>query len=248
MLSDFHVHTKYSDGRDDPESVVLYALDKGCDKLGFSDHSYTFFDQSYCMKSRDIPKYRKEINDLKEKYKDKIAIFLGIEQDFYSKKSPKNYDYAIGSVHYLRVGGKYYEIDGNKETFVKTVQDAFGGDYISACEKYFDTIRKFAGRDRISIIGHFDVVSKFNGDGSLFDESDPRYVKAYKKAAKALVKAGKIFEINTSGYRKKRRSDVYPAKPIRDYIKSLGGKFILSSDSHKKEDLFFAFDEFIKES
>lgn len=247
MYKDYHVHTTYSDGKDGMESIVLYALSKGCTELGFSDHSYTFFDESYCIKSRDIPKYFKEIKGLKAKYGDKIKLLVGVEQDFYSRKSIKNYDYAIGSVHYFKVGNNYYPIDEDKGEFVKTVEEFFGGDYYRACEKYYATIKKFAKRDKISIIGHFDVISKFNGDGSLFNENDPRYIRAWKAAAKALVKKGKIFEINTSGYRKKRRSDVYPAKPIRDYVKSIGGKFILSSDTHQKEDLFFAFDEFIKE-
>ena len=83
-----------------------------------------------------------------------------------------------------------------------------------------------------------------NGDGKFFDETAERYVKAYKTAAKALVMAGKTFEINTGAYRKKLRCDAYPAKPVREYIKSIGGKFILSSDAHKKQDLFFAFEEY----
>ena len=244
VKKDYHVHTTYSDGKDDMESVVKYAVKNGCTELGFSDHSYTFFDESYCMKRSSIPAYFKEIERLKKTYGDKIKILVGIEQDYYSKTSVKNYDYAIGSVHYFKANGRYYPIDESKEGFISAVNEIFNGDYLSACENYFATVKKFAGINGVKIIGHFDLITKYNGDGELFDESSERYIKAYKTAAKALVKAGKVFEINTGAYRKKLRGDAYPDKPVREYIKSIGGKFLLSSDAHKKEDLFFAFDEF----
>ena len=247
MLKDYHVHTVYSDGKNTPEEVVLYAIEKGANELGFSDHSYTFFDRSYCIKKSEIKKYVKEINVLKEKYKDSIKIKVGVEQDFYSKTSVKPFDYAIGSAHYLYKDGGYYEIDGGKEKFINVVKEHFEGDYYSACEQYFNTISKFAKRDEISFIGHFDLIAKYNGNKELFDENNTRYIKAYKRAVDILVKAGKTFEINTGAYRKKLRSMPYPAKPIIKYIKSKGGKFILSSDAHRKEDLFFAFTEFEKE-
>ena len=69
MLRDFHTHTIYSDGGNTPEEMVLAAIDRGLECIGFSDHSYTFFDESYCMKLEAIPEYIAEIAGLKEKYK-----------------------------------------------------------------------------------------------------------------------------------------------------------------------------------
>ena len=73
VKKDYHIHTTYSDGKDDMESVVIAAIDSGASEIGFSDHSYTFFDQSYCMK-KDYRKYIAEIKKLKTKYSDKIKI------------------------------------------------------------------------------------------------------------------------------------------------------------------------------
>ena len=244
IKKDLHVHTVYSDGKDTPESIVLYAIKKGIKEIGFSDHSYTFFDESWCMCKDKIKEYAAEINLLKEKYKDKIIVKCGIEQDFYSAESTDKYEYAIGSVHYLFKDGKYLPVDESKEKFVEIVKGFFGGDYHAFCEEYFNTVVKFSERKDIGIIGHFDLATKFNEDNALFDENNDRYARAAFSAAEKLVKSGKVFEINTGAISRGYKTDAYPAKRIREFIKSLGGKFILSSDSHKKETLLFGFDKF----
>lgn len=247
IKKDYHVHTVYSDGKDSLEDVVLSAIDKGMSEIGFSDHSYTFFDQSYCVKREKTEEYIAEISRLKEKYAGKIKILCGIEQDFYSTEPTDKFDYAIGSVHYLKKDGVFIPVDESKEILAAGVKECFGGDYLSACEEYYKTVGEFSEREDIKIIGHFDLIAKFNGDGSLFDEQNGRYISAWQNAAEKLVKSGKVFEINTGALRKGLRSDAYPAKSIRDYIKSIGGKFVLSSDSHKKEDLLFSFELFENE-
>ena len=54
MKRDFHVHTTFCDGINTPEEIVISAISRGMDKIGFSGHSYTFFDEEYCMKKADI--------------------------------------------------------------------------------------------------------------------------------------------------------------------------------------------------
>ena len=49
IREDFHVHTVFSDGKDTPEDMVLSAIERGMTAIGFSDHSTTPCDQSYCM-------------------------------------------------------------------------------------------------------------------------------------------------------------------------------------------------------
>ena len=248
IKKDLHIHTTYSDGRDDPESIVLYAIEKGLEEIGFSDHSYTFFDESWCMPKNRIRDYVAEINRLKAKYGDRISVKCGVEQDYYSEESTDCYDYAIGSVHYVYKNGSFLQVDESAEVITDAVKKFFYGDVYAFCEEYFNTVAKFSERDDIKIIGHFDLVAKFNDKGALFDENNERYVKAYKSAAEKLVKSGKTFEINTGAISRGYRTDAYPCKPIREYIKSLGGKFLLSSDAHKKENVRYAFDKFGSET
>ena len=37
---DLHIHTTYADGKDKPEEIVVEAINRGFDSIGFSEHSY----------------------------------------------------------------------------------------------------------------------------------------------------------------------------------------------------------------
>lgn len=241
---DFHVHSVYSDGSDKIEDIILKAIDKGMTEIGISDHSFTSFDQSYCIKKEDINRYIDEINSLKEKYRDKISIYCGIEQDYYSDLSADIFDYSIGSVHYVKTDNVYIPVDENIEIINDAVKKYFNNDIYSFIELYYDTVSKVAEKTGCSIIGHFDLVSKFNRDNSLFDESSERYTSAWKKAAERLIPFNLPFEINTAPLYRKLKNDAYPNDVIRRYIKDRGGSFILSSDSHSMSCLCMCFDEF----
>ena len=240
-LSDLHIHSLYCDGKDTLEDLVLEAIRKNMDKIGFSSHSYTFFDESYCIKKEKIQDYKNEISYLKEKYKDKIEILCGIEQDFYSDEPFDDYDYVIGSVHYLKIGDSYIAIDLSKQGFIDAVKTYYDGDFYRLAEDYFSTVSKIKNVD---IIGHFDLLTKFNEGYCLFDEGNERYINAYKKALDILLLQDVIFEINTGAIARGYKSQPYPSHEILNYIKSNGGKTILSSDCHSKEMLMFEFDKY----
>ena len=70
MLCNLHTHTTFSDGKHDPEANILSALDKNMCSLGFSDHSFTAPDTSYCMPKEQYAAYWQEIDELKKKYAD----------------------------------------------------------------------------------------------------------------------------------------------------------------------------------
>lgn len=245
MLCDYHIHSVYSDGSNTPEQLVEEAVNKGLEQIGISDHSYTFFDKSYCMQKEKIDEYLKSISDLKKRYENRIKIFCGIEQDYYSDESTKIYDYSIGSVHYVKVQDEYIPIDETKEILKNAADKYFFGDMLSLCELYFETLSNVITKTNCRIIGHFDLISKFNKNDAMFDENDSRYVDAWKKCADKLLKYDVPFEINTSSYYRGLRYDAYPKKEIREYIKQNNGKFILSSDSHDKKNICSNFDLFI---
>ncbi|MBQ3816826.1 MAG: histidinol-phosphatase [Clostridia bacterium] len=244
VLRDLHTHTLFSDGKNSPEEMVKQAIALKMECIGFSDHSYTFFDESYCMKKGTEQKYREETAALKEKYKEQIEILCGVEQDYYSETCPSSYDYAIGSVHYIKMENEYIPVDESKEILISAAEKYFGGDIYALAEEYFKTVSKVLEKTGADIIGHFDLISKFNEKGELFDKTHPRYKNAWKSAADMLLKFGKPFEINTGAIVRGYKSEPFPSKDIINYIKSRGGKFILSSDSHKKENLCFEFSEY----
>lgn len=243
-MRDLHTHTIYSDGKSTAEEMVLAALGKGLTEIGISDHSYTFFDESYCMRKDRIVAYKEEIAALREQYRGRISVLCGVEQDAYSAESTEGYDYAIGSAHYLRVEGVCYPLDERAEDFEALCLGKFGGDYYALAEAYFDLVSVFAERADVSIVGHFDLVAKYNEGGRLFDETHPRYLAAAKRAADKLLAAGKTFEINTGAIARGYRSAPYPAPALLDYVRSRGGSLMLASDAHTPDRIAFAFDRY----
>ena len=246
-LADYHVHTVFCDGKNTPEEMVKAALEKGMEAIGFSGHSHTAFDESWCMSVDGTAAYRKEIARLKKAYAGKIKIFCGVEQDYFSDASTEGYDYVIGSVHYLCVNGEYIPVDESAEDLKAAAEKQFGGDMMALCEKYYRTAANVCEKTNCDIIGHFDLITKFNNGGALFDENDPRYIAAWQKAADKLLRSGKVFEINTGAISRGYRTQPYPSADIRSYIKAKGGTFILSGDSHSADTLCFQFDRWNSE-
>ena len=240
---DFHVHTDFCDGGASPEEMVRAALAGGLDALGFSGHSHTAFDESWCMSVPGTAAYRAEIARLKSEYAGQIAIYCGVEQDMYSDAPTAGYDYVIGSVHYLRVGGAYLPVDESAAIQRDAAERFFGGDIYGFVEEYYRQLAQVQQATGCGVVGHFDLVSKFNADGALFDECHPRCVAAWRAAADALLASGAIFEINTGGISRGWRSVPYPAPPILDYLIARGARFLLSGDAHRPAGLRFGFAE-----
>lgn len=240
---DYHTHTCFSDGHHTPEEMVRAAIAKGMPQIGFSDHSYTAFDESYCISKEKLGEYRQTIAELKQKYENQITILCGIEQDFYSQTPTNDYDYVIGSVHYVSAKGRYLAVDETPEILQSGVQELFDGDYYELAEAYFANVAEVAEKTDCDIIGHFDLVSKFNRENALFYERHPRYVQAWKQAADKLLTSGKCFEINTGAIARGYQTRPYPAPEMIDYIRTRGGVFLLSSDSHQIQNLCFDFEK-----
>lgn len=242
--SDFHVHSKFSDGGSFAEDVVLSAIDKGLDAIGFSEHSYTPMDFPYCLHLDKIEEYAKECARLKEKYKDKIDVYHGIEQDYYAPLPPDGYDYVIGSAHWIKTPDGHIPVDSRSEILREGAEKYFGGDIYALVEEYYRMVGEVVEKWNADVVGHFDLITKFiELDPTLFDESHPRYVAAWQKAADRLLETGAVFEINTGAISRKCRTTPYPAPQIYEYLRERGAKFILSSDSHSAETIVFKFDE-----
>lgn len=240
MISNFHTHTTFCDGKNTPEEVVLAAIEKGFSVIGFSGHGYTDFDLRYCMK--DSCGYIKEINRLKEKYKRDIQIYLGVEEDAFSPVNRSDFDYIIGSSHYFHINNQYYPIDSNYDYFKKCL-DAFNYDVIRLSEVYYNCFCDYIKSRKPDIIGHFDLITKFDElDTSLF-LNNMKYNKIAEKYVAEAAKSGCIFEVNTGAIARKLRTRPYPNENLLYALRKLGAKLILGSDSHNVETLDFGFDE-----
>ena len=243
IFRDFHIHSRYGDGADTIEDIIRYAISKGIEEIGFSEHSYTSFDLSYCMMFEDIEKYNAEVKYLKEKYKDQIKIHLGIEQDYFAVTPTDGYEYVIGAVHYVKFGEDYIPIDCDAKTIKDAVEKYCDGDIYKFCEEYYATVAKSAKKMHPDIVAHVDLVTKFNEQEPMIDENNPRYVAAWKNAVDELLGDCNLFEINTGAITRGYRTTPYPSSAILNYLKSKGADIILSGDSHRKEAVCYKYEE-----
>ena len=244
MLQDLHTHTCFCDGDDTPEEMVLSAIEKGLDRIGICTHCYTDFDETYCIPHEKYGEFQAEIARLKEKYKGKIEVLCGVEQDVFSSTETDGFDYVIGSCHYVPADDMLAPIDSLEEVLEYVCTEFYGGDYIAVAESYYKSVAKVVEKTNCDIIGHFDLITKYNEGGRLFDESDPRYIAAWKAAADELLKSGKTCEINTGAISRGCRTAPYPSEEIKSYLAGRGAKFILSSDAHRAENIAFGFDKY----
>ena len=242
-MTDLHTHTIYSDGKNTPEEMINAAIDMGVKVIGISDHSYTAFDESYCIRKTRIDEYKKELYALKEKYCGKADVRCGIEQDFFSDEPTDGYEYVIGSVHYIKAGKKYITVDYKPQILTEAADTYFGGDIYSLAEEYFNTVSLLAEKIKPDIIGHFDLISKFNENGQMFKEDHPRYRAAWKSALDKLLPAGIPFEINTGAMSRGYRTSPYPSPEMRRYIIENGGRLVLSSDAHSCDTIAYKFSD-----
>lgn len=238
MISNFHTHTVFCDGDNTPEEMVLSAIDKGFSAIGFSAHGFTPFDKSYCVKDTDG--YIAEINRIKEKYKKEIEIYLGVEEDAFYEQDRSKFDYIIGSSHYFKVNGEYHSIDSSYDCFKKCLK-LFDYDIPRMAESYYSTFCDYIIRRKPDIIGHFDLITKYDElDESLFLKNDA-YNKIAEKYLAEATKSGCIFEVNTGAISRGMRTTPYPDVKLLYTLQKNDARLILSADSHNKSMVDFGF-------
>ena len=242
ILKDYHMHTTFCDGKNTPEEMVISAIEKGMAEIGITIHSYVSFDEEVCKREEDVDRFFENVSLLKDKYRDKIKILCGIEQDYYSNPPTHKFDYIIGSVHYLKQGDDFLSLDLSSENLDEIVKTHYNNDYLLLAEDYYNTLQNVVTKTGADIIGHIDLITKFVEKGTYFDIVGERYLTAAKKAIDKLIKYDKPFEINVGAISRGYRTSPYPAGEILSYIKEKGGKLILSSDAHSAENIRFQFD------
>ena len=239
MISNFHTHTHFCDGKNSPEEMVLAAIKAGCPAIGFSGHSNTPFDPGYCMDYQREADYRRDVLAMKEKYQDQIRVYLGLEQDYDSPAASGCYEYLIGSVHYVKKNGVYLSVDDTPEKLKEGVDQLYGGDFYSLCEDYYRRVADVISMTGCQIVGHFDLITKFNEKVPFFAEYHPRYRQAALEALRSLLQQDAVLEINTGAISRNWRREPYPDLFLLEEMGKWGARVILSSDAHRAEDLLF---------
>ena len=262
IKTNYHTHSAYCDGKGNLNEIAEEAVRRGLKALGFSSHAPLPMDRDWTMSEVRLPEYLAELKRLKKEWKGKLEIYTGLEIDYIpGSQSPADdrwrhlgLDYAIGSVHStvgLDVNPEYRCVDASRDEFIRLADDFHGGSVEVLCESYYTRIAELAREEGFYILGHFDLIKKFNSDGSLFSEDAPWYRRMALTALDTIVSNGRVLEINSGGISRGYLNVPYPSAWILSEARRRNIPIVISSDSHCKEHVDFHFDEsltFLKET
>lgn len=236
MRIDYHTHhARCGHAVGGLEDYVKRGIAIGLDQLGLSDHMPLLHvdpDSYYpemAMPMEELPRYVEECLMLKEKYKGVIDIRIGLEGDYIEgyeeeiERIVKGYpwDYVIGSVHFL---GEW-DISDSRQ-----LHNWEGRDRYEVYARYYDAVQKAARTGFYDVIGHIDVIKRFN----IRPEQDTWELE--KAALDAVREQGLAIELNASGLRMPAE-EMFPGRRILEYCYAKGIPVTLGSDAHHPDRL-----------
>ncbi|NLX76899.1 MAG: histidinol-phosphatase HisJ [Clostridiaceae bacterium] len=238
MLATYHTHSSFCDGAMMPEDYVQAAIRKGFSAIGFTSHAPFFFDTGWTMKSEKLSEYIGTIKELKEKYKNRIQIYTGLETDFYpDSRDFRDYpgiDYTIGSVHFIydEKNDRYLTVDGPPDEFRELLGSVFGGNARALVETYYNQLVEMIRTQPPDIAGHLDVIKKNNAGNEYFDETEIWYRNKVEEVLCIIREKNITVEINTGGISRGYTAEMYPSEWILKLIREMDIPVVLNSDAH----------------
>ncbi len=234
-MIDYHLHTKrchHATG--EVEEYLAYAQERGLLEIGFADHfplellNYTPKNE-VTMAGEELEEYIEEISSL-SKETSHITVRLGAEMDYLPGQealtrrliSSYPFDYVIGSIHFL---------DDWDFTHPAQAKNFETGCINSIYRKYFKQLKKMVATRLFDIIGHADVVKKFD-----YHLEEKEWKIMLPEIIATIKQADICVEVNTSGW----RAPVAEQYPSRSFLEACFQNNIpvtLGSDAHLPEDV-----------
>lgn len=241
LRADFHTHTTFCDGKNTPRQMVESAFRKGLTDFGISGHGdYSFCEPGFGMNDRILEEYRRELEQLRDEYRGRMNLYIGIELDCLGPVQKA--EYSIGSTHCVKKNGEFISVDDTEEKLTEAVDRLWKGDWYAFIRDYYELEATVWDRTRCTWIGHFDLLTKFNEGGKYFDETSDAYLEPALTAMKYLQQAEVPFEINTGAIGRKYRTAPYPSSVLLRELCQMGGRIIINSDSHSTEHICGSFE------
>ncbi len=243
ISSDYHVHSSFSTDSDAPPSEVLNAaVSLGLKSVCLTDHMDCEWPEDPELFIFDTDEYFKALTKLKEEYKDRLDLRIGMElglrsepdvyaflSESYKKYQDMPFDFIIGSTHVFDYGDPYYTKfweDKNPDSVVNSF--------------YESTLFNASHYDCYDVYGHIDYITRYLPDGCHYEQS--RYAELIEAILKAIINGNRGIEINTASLTK-GYADANPNASVIKLYKELGGEIItVGSDAHSPENLTAHFD------
>lgn len=224
MFANYHTHTfRCNHATGSEEEYILNAIDGGIKIMGFSDHApailYDGYRLSWRVQPEDATDYFETIKKLREKYKDKIKIYIGFEMEYYPEYFDKMYSYvkSLGA-EYLILGQHFYdELGGIPHSAV----EGHNEEHLIA---YTNSIIEGMKTGKFIYVAHPDMLN-YSGDMKLYESQARRVCEASKELDIPL-------EINLLGIFDNRH---YPNDAFLKVAGEVGCKMLYGFDAHSPD-------------
>lgn len=232
--ADFHTHTplcRHADG--EPEEFVRRALELGLSEYGIADHApmpEEPFDD-WRMRRNELAAYVEWIERARRAARGTgLVIRCGLECDWLPGIEPwinelrslYDWDYLIGSVHYLAPGWAFDD-PGFKGRYQA---GSLRGDW----ENYWGLYAEMARSGLFDVYGHCDLIRKWG------ETPEGDWADMANGALDAMASSGGIMEINTAGFYT-AGGEQYPVLPLLKQACTLGIPVMINSDAHTPSSL-----------
>lgn len=243
LLSNYHSHSTFCDGRSAPEDFLKFALSHKFRAYGFSSHSPLPFETFWNMSAIDLPEYLAECDRLKKKYGHLIEIYTSLEIDYldqtynpsipYFQEMPL--DYRIASVHFLPRAEKLAEenmvcVDGPYEEFAQSVDTHYGGDIRKMVEHYYQSEYAMLEAGGFDIVGHLDKIYQNGHLYPGFSMDADWYNDPLMACFELIARKGYMVEINTKNLTS--RQQIFPHVRYLTLLKEMKIPVMVNSDCH----------------
>ncbi|HET7036955.1 MAG TPA: histidinol-phosphatase [Thermomicrobiaceae bacterium] len=248
----YHTHSRYCDGHGEIAEVIEEAIAAGLDTVGISSHAPLPFSTEWNMPLERLAGYVAEVRRLQERYAGRIQVLLGSEIDYipgdevaeFQRRQvhPLGFDYYVGSVHFLGDGWPPRAFDGTEAEFRAILHADYGDDIGAMVTDYYRRLPGVLTISGVRVVGHLDVIKRWNAGQQYFRGDEPWYRDAVEGALRAIAASGHIVELNTAGWRK-GLGEPYPSPTILARCQALGIPITVDSDSHTPQEVAAGFQQ-----
>ncbi len=244
-MTNYHSHTQFCDGKATMEEFVLRAISDGFSVWGISPHSPLPMLKwaPWAISEEEVENYIKEATRLKAKYGEQIRVLCGMEIDYidesynpasqYFQELPL--DFRIGSVHLIKslATGELLDVDCPIEEFKRKVDGHFSGSLQKIAEAYYRAQVELVEVGGYDFIGHSDKISSNLTLLSSKICQKSWYKELVEEFFQAVVRKGRVLEINTKGL--ERKGVFFPDKRYFERMAELDIPVVINSDAHRAE-------------